>query len=31
MVSEQTVGSAVFGGGKKAVRAYQKFLRDLED
>jgi hypothetical protein len=31
MVADQHVGSAVFSGGKKGIRAYEKFLRDLED
>lgn len=31
MVADQHVGSAVFVGGKKGIRAYQKFLKDLED
>jgi len=31
MVADQHVGSAVFSAGKKGIRAYEKFLRELED
>lgn len=31
MVADQHVGSAVFGGSKKGLKALQKFLKDLED
>jgi len=27
---DQTVGSAVFGGGKKSISAFKKLVRELE-
>jgi hypothetical protein len=30
-VVDQHVGSAVFSGGKKGIRALEKLLRDLEE
>jgi len=30
-VVDQNVGSAVFSGGKKAIRSFEKLLRELEE